>query len=512
MRLLGRIAAQKFKIVALVIVAAIVVFVLWRPGDSGAKADAGEPETAIARRGQLPIVIETTGQIQAENSVSINPPEQHNLQITWLIEEGKEVKKGELLLKFDDKYQKERLQRSEMNLENQRQRLAGAEEQIKIEEAEIEKQLAAVDLQVSLAKMEMGKYGEVIFDENGMLDDEGYTSAGAPAKGEAYQQFRQAELNITKAETDLERAVDNFNGMDALLLKGFVTLSEFDKAELAVTEAERRLESVHLTHAILARYTHPMSFAAKRHALERAENEVETTQIGSRSRLVKAETALCTAKMIFDRYDREVKELKEALEGLEIKAPIDGIVLFGDPAQSWMRNQITVGAHVWHGMRLFTFPDLSSLIIESRVLEMDFYKVVKDQEITATVEALPDLELTGKISSISESARANNWWGGSADWTYFAFKATMDQADERLKPGMSCEVEIVTDTIDDAIYVPVGAVFTTGERRLCYVVEGDSTTPVEVKVGKSSEEFVQILEGLDAGETVLLSAPKVAVE
>lgn len=512
MKLFGRIAAGRFKLAAVVIVAAMAIFFLWRPGGSGAEGDTPEPETALARRGRLPIVIETTGQIQAEHSVAINPPQQHRLQITWLIEEGKEVKKGEVLLKFDDKYQKERLQRAEMNLENQRERLAGAEEQIKIEDAEIEKKLAAVDLQVSLARMETEKYGEVLFDENGMLDDEGYASAGAPAKGEAYQQFRQGELNITKAETDLERAVDNLGGMDALLLKGFVTLSEFSKTELAVTEAERRLESAHLSHDILARYTHPMSFAAKRHAFERAESEVEKTQIESRSRRLKAETTLRTAKMRFDRYEREVKELKEALESLEIKAPIDGVVLFGDPAQSWMRNQITVGAHVWHGMRLFTFPDLSSLIIESRVLEMDFYKIAEGHAITATVEALPDLALTGKISNISESARANNWWAGNSDWTYFAFKATMDQADERLKPGMSCEVEIVTDTIEDAIYVPVGAVFTTGERRICHVVDGASTTPVEVKVGKSSEEFVQILEGLDAGQRVLLSAPEVTVE
>jgi len=488
---------------ALAAVAAALFVRLVRGG--GGEADEVGPETALVRRGRLPVVIETTGQIQAGKSIAVDPPEQHGLQITWVIEEGAEVEKGEVLLKFDDKYQKERLQRAEIELENYRQRVTRAEEAIKIEEAEIEKKLADAALQVELARLEVEKYGEVLLDENGKLDDDAYSSPGAPSRGEAYQKFRDAELAITKAQTDRRRAIDDFEGMDGLLEKGFVTLSDFTDAQLAVTEAERRVESALLSYDILRRYTYPMELSRRKHALEKARNSLAQAKIEARSRRLKAETELRTAKLVFDRYRREVDEATGALENLEVCAPIDGMVLYGDPSKPWMRRYISVGQQIWHGIRLFTFPDLSTMVVESRVLEMDYYKLALSQKVTVKVDALPDLVLTGEISNISETASRGRY---GSDWTYFAFKANINQRDQRLKPGMSCDIEIVTDCIDDALYVPVGAVFTAGGRRICHVVEGDSTVRVEVEVGKSSEEFAQILEGLEEGQRVLLAEGK----
>ena len=78
----------------------------------------------------------------------------------------------------------------------------------------------------------------------------------------------------------------------------------------------------------------------------------------------------------------------------------------------------------------------------------------------------------------------------------------MEVQDERLKSGMSCDVEIVMDRIPDALYVPVGAVFTEGDHKICYVVADGTRKPREVKTGRASEKYVEILEGLGEGQTV----------
>ena len=77
-----------------------------------------------------------------------------------------------------------------------------------------------------------------------------------------------------------------------------------------------------------------------------------------------------------------------------------------------------------------------------------------------------------------------------------------------LKPGMSAKVEIQIASLDDVLGVPLQAVFTGGGESYVFVGDAANFQRRVVKVGMSSTDSVQILEGLKPGEVVLLSRPK----
>lgn len=490
-------------LVAVILVAAVVaVYAAARlRASSGPGADV---ETAVVKRGDLVIDIETSGKIQAKNSAKINPqPNIWDQQITWVIEEGTEVKKGDDLIKLQSQWLKEQLRSYDLRLEERKARVTDLQEALKIKEAEHDVGLGGARLALELAVTRRRAYGEVVLDEDGFVDEAAYSREDAPAKGEAYQAFRDAELKVREAETQLERATTDFEGMDELLAKGFVTRNDFDEADLKVLEAQRKLESVLLDLRILKNYTHPQKTAELEAQVEKAKDDLQKTEIEARSQLLQAKTDLAAAQVSLRYSQQRYDQLKRGEEGLDIKAPVDGTVLYGDPGQWWMRDRIKVGQRVWSGMRLFTIPDPSKMIVETRVLEMDLYKISEGQEVTVTLEALPGVTFKGSIVDIAQSSRGQNWWLGEK-WKYFGVEVELDETDPRLKSGMNCDVQIIADRLADAVYVPIAAVFAEGGRKVCQVAENGGFRSVEVKIGKSTEKCVEILEGLQGGEKVVL--------
>ena len=119
-------------------------------------------------------------------------------------------------------------------------------------------------------------------------------------------------------------------------------------------------------------------------------------------------------------------------------------------------------------------------------------------------DAYPDLTVNGHVSLIGTLAKSDDGKGGIK---YFAMEITLDGTDKRLRPGMTARSEILVYEEDNAIAVPVDAVFEKGGKKVCYVVKGDSYEMREVVTGMSNENFVLIKERLEEGEKVLLADP-----
>ena len=113
-------------------------------------------------------------------------------------------------------------------------------------------------------------------------------------------------------------------------------------------------------------------------------------------------------------------------------------------------------------MMLFTIPDLSSLIVQTQVLEMDVTKVAVGQEVIATFNAVAGLVVKGKVTKVAEYVKADDFMRSSRGGKTFALTIKLDEIDARLKPGTSCDVEVVCGRVLDTIYVPVSSVFSKG--------------------------------------------------
>ena len=489
-------------VLAVPVIALLLSFTL-----AGRAATSAPPETAMVVEGPLDITVDVKGQFQAVKTVDIYPDIRGGANITWLIPDGTIVKKGDLLAKLDTGRLDDQILSLQRQVDSSENDIAQSQEALKIAQNSAQADISAAESKVKFAELSLNQYGTVALRNDGSVDDDAYNGPNPPDKGDAYQQFRDAALEIQRADSALEQAKTDFQDMDVLLARGFVTKNDYDTKELNVTEAERKLESAKLAYEILLTYTYPQTLAEKKQGLTEAQNDLEKTRLRTSVDITTAKTDLSAAQLRRQNRKSRLADMQADFAARTITAPIDGQILYGDPAQPWWRDHITVGGQIWQGIRLFTIPDTTSIVAQGRLLEMDVDLVKVGQKARITFDALRGVTLTGSVSKVAEYASQDDRRGLTSA-KGFDIQISLDPTDVVVKPGMTCQAEIISDSIPDALYVPVLSVFSKGAKKVCYLVDGENTTPVEVTTGRASDKFVEILSGLSAGQKVLVAETK----
>jgi HlyD family secretion protein len=214
--------------------------------------------------------------------------------------------------------------------------------------------------------------------------------------------------------------------------------------------------------------------------------------------------AIDSAQSRIEEARSKLKEAREQLGRTEVRADVSGIVVYRDVFFGSERRKPQVGDQVWANQPLLILPDISKMIVETRVRETDIHKVVENQQVTIAVAAYPDLELTGQVSLVGTLAQEQRDRRGTK---FFGVTIEVNESDPRLRPGMTARVEIVVDEFEDVLYVPLEAVFEREGRTVCYVVARGKLEPREVLIGASNQDFAMVSEGLRPGERVSLRDP-----
>ncbi|MGG3470739.1 efflux RND transporter periplasmic adaptor subunit [Neobacillus pocheonensis] len=177
-----------------------------------------------------------------------------------------------------------------------------------------------------------------------------------------------------------------------------------------------------------------------------------------------------------------------------ITAPADGIVTtFAVTAG----ERVTSGQVVAH---LTNYKDLQTVV---QIDELDIPKIKTGQIVSLKVNAFSDQTYTGKVTTVSEEGTSTN--GVST----FDVTIHIDKPDN-LKVGMSTEASILTASKENALYVPLDAIYTSNNQKYVIISSSDSTDQStgseqkNVKTGLANEDYVEITEGVVAGETVQL--------
>ncbi|NNF16484.1 MAG: efflux RND transporter periplasmic adaptor subunit [Gammaproteobacteria bacterium] len=179
--------------------------------------------------------------------------------------------------------------------------------------------------------------------------------------------------------------------------------------------------------------------------------------------------------------------VKLDLSYTSIKAPIGGVV---------SERHIKVGNNVAIGQPLFTITDLDPLLAYLHVPEKDFQKLVAQQRVDLRVDALPRRSFGGQIARISPVVDAATG----------TFKVTIELQDKTgaLKPGMFGRVAIVYETFENTVLVPRNAIVDSDGSASVFVVEDKVAKQRFVKTGHLNGADVQIVSGLEPGETIVV--------
>lgn len=208
------------------------------------------------------------------------------------------------------------------------------------------------------------------------------------------------------------------------------------------------------------------------------------------------------ARNSFKGAERKKQLVEDKLFKTKVIAPTDGTVL----TVPVVEGQVVIpAASVNSGTTLMSIANLSRLIVETHVNQVDVGKLALKQEVKLMAEAIKDEDMLAEISFVAPVATNRNGIKG------FTVQALIKRPGPRLRPGMTVQMTIPIAHAEDVVAVPISAVFRgSGNSRVVYVRTGDKTERRTVKVGISNIDHAQILQGLQEGEQVLLIEPEPA--
>jgi RND family efflux transporter MFP subunit len=241
---------------------------------------------------------------------------------------------------------------------------------------------------------------------------------------------------------------------------------------------------------------------------EGALNQIKTT---IKSRKVSQEADLERLNQMKDKTVRDTDLAKTYLSMMVIKAPIDGIVnilpnfrsggSFGQAPPPFKE-----GDQAWTGAAIAEIPDMSQMRIELKMEEVDRGKLKLGQNLKIRVDAIPDKEFTATLDWISPIA-ALIWKGGGTSEKTFPARATLQNLDPRLRPGMSATAEIIIERSPNVLLIPVRASFTHNGKPAVYLEKGQQFLTRPITVGKRNDEDIIVTGGVKEGDMVTLENP-----
>jgi cobalt-zinc-cadmium efflux system membrane fusion protein len=302
------------------------------------------------------------------------------------------------------------------------------------------------------------------------------------------------------------RIVNLYAGQGSVVRKGEkladLESADIDEAEADYLKALSDLENANRTSAAEVKFNQAtydrtkllvMKEITPAKNLQQAEHDLEVAKSTAANTISSSKVAVANARrhlqilgLSSSAIDQLASKSNVGSPLFPLTAPISGTVI--------ERNG-TIGATVGSDANLFKIIDLSSVWIDANVFEKDLERVRNGQVVKVTVPAFPGKTFTGRIILISSIV--------DADTRTVKVRTEVANPEGRLKPDMFANVEIVTAAHRTAISVPLSAVLDDGGKSIVFVAEGNSYTKKEVALGLKSEDRVEIVQGLNAGDKVV---------
>jgi len=293
------------------------------------------------------------------------------------------------------------------------------------------------------------------------------------------------------------------------------------QAEIEQARAQARLnEEVDTTAVMKAKYNVEVAKldASKGEVVSRIEGAEANLKVADAEQALreeeeklKSDTAVDQAtiedkKHASRKAEFDAQRAETALASMTLKAPADGTISLLSIWHNGGEAPFKAGERAWPGSPIAELPDVASLRIAARVDETERGRLALLQPATLQLDAIADRQFTGKIERIGTIASSDF----SAGWPIprnFDLEIAIDQADPRLKPGMTVQITVIVDRVPDAITIPAQASFLKSGETVAYVWNGSSFQERVIQIERRSRDRILVSTGLKPGDLVALKDP-----
>ena len=454
-------------------------------GDSD--GEAATPTFTIAE-GPLTIGITSSGSIQSRDKVTLKSELEGNNTVIWVVEEGVNVKAGDLLLEFDAAALVDKRNEQEITVATTEGNLIIAEEKLEVTKGDCDANLLEREVDLTLAKMALEKY----------------------EKGDYPQTEREYDSDIAIADEEMKRAAEKLEWSQRLAKEGFLTRTELQADELALRQKAIKLEMAKTKMNVLTNYTVIQQRATHESTVRKATRALARTKWQNKSIIRQVETEIIQRTRERDRATNRLAELNFQISKSKIFAPTNGVILYASTVQIarrryWIRP-LAVGETAVQRQELIYIPLDAGMIVELMVPEASLSKLESNMPANVKVDAFPDRVFRGRLTKIGilpdgQSASLN------PDLKMYKCELECDFSGVVIRPGMSCDIELVKQSYDKALYCPMQCVTRIDGVPCVYVQEGGEWKPRPVETGLDNNRMIHIVKGVKKGDVVMMAPP-----
>lgn len=282
------------------------------------------------------------------------------------------------------------------------------------------------------------------------------------------QQRKIVTANIRQAKTEMSFAQERYSRDQELLARGAIP-------RRTVLESETKLQEA---KAAMAKAESGLEISEAQAQLRRAQSSVSVAQkrVGLSGETYKTRLQQLGADPNSDGT-------------ITIKTPISGVVA----ARETTKGESGQDA----GKRIMTILNGSNVQVSANIFEKDLSRVQVGQRVRVTAKGLPTQTFEGRVNVIGSVV--------SGETRVVPVKATIENSNGLLKPGMFVELEVLTgNTLTAVLAIPKSALVETNDKQqVVFVQNGNAFQATEVELGRESGEFVEVKNGVFDGDMIV---------
>ncbi len=291
----------------------------------------------------------------------------------------------------------------------------------------------------------------------------------------------KAELDLAKQQVTLARRfyklVENLNDGDSRKAQALANL----------TAAEMRVDQLTAQLNYVTGRPDAQEIAQRKAALELAAAQLEEAK-RKLERVKDGPDPLEVATL-----ETRILAAQATLNQLYVTAPFDGVVTAAEPLS---------GDQVSPGQVAFRLDDLSHLLVDVQVSEIDINSIQVGQPVTMSFDAVLGKTYNGVVVEVG---RAGSVVQGAVNFTV---TVELTDADEFVRPGMTAAVNILVKEVKDVLVVPNRAVRVVDGQRVVYVLKEGQPEMVKIRLGATSDTVSEVVDGdLSVGDLIVLNPP-----
>lgn len=452
--------------------------------------DADEVMTVLVQPKSFSIEVRTVGELEAAQSKIISSAIRGDYgKVIELIPDGTDVEPGELLVRMDPTPFEQKIDELSSKLAEQEVHIETLEKTLQWEIKYTQHELKASDFEVETAGLELNK----IINGDGPLETHRLRSAMQKAQVK-YDELAQYSNDILKLESE-----------------GYLNSSEVKATFRKLDDEKQSFEDLKMQYESYINHVLPMQIKKAETNLKKINANREQLVRSGKYKVGVACTNLRQAMQTKEDLEKQIDNAENELALTEIYSTAPGMVVHREEyRQSSQKRKPRVGDVLVRNQAIMEIPDLSSMIVRTKVREVDLNKIEIGKPVTIEVDAYPRTFFKGTVDLIGILAMSEI--SKMADEKYFEVKITLNNTDNRLRPGMTARVTIHSGVVGNKLSIPIHALFEQDKVPCCYVKTEDGYMQRRIDIGRNNEHWVEVISGINEGDQVALSLPSLMVD